>query len=654
MKLKFVAGLVLPAIAAFSAGDPGKTRELLARLQPASPLAERARACQQLAIVGTPEAVPALAVLLADTQLGHYAREALEAMALPEADAALRAALGRLQGAQLVGAINSLGVRGDAAAVPALVKLADGADANSAAAALVGLARIGAPAAIAKVEGALAGSRREAAAEAAIVAADRLLARGQPADAAKLFDAVRASGIPGQSRLSAVRGAILARGAAGVPLLLENLRSAEIASRDLALRTMRELPGAGVTAALVTELPRFSPGLQPLVLAALVERGGEGVLGAVEDQAASADPAVRLAALDALGRIGGPSSLPPLLRALGEEGEAAASARRSLVQLPAPGTDAALLRALASAGTDTQLKLIGVLGDRGAVGAAPALLRLARDPRVEISRAALRALAGAAAPGDLPELIRLAVSLRDDAARTLADRAIHGAAMKILEPEQRVEPLLAALRQSSGPAERAALMRPLGAVVRALGGSAPALEAVRVAAISAENAEREAAVRCLADWPDAAPASDLIALARGNAEPLRGVAFAGAVRLAANVAAGRDKTSVDALHLLTQANALVASDAERMMVVSALGHVRRIEALRLLEPYLQLDAVKTEAALAVVQIAPALLGGANAAAARSTLEKIAASERDAGVRARAAELLRSGAQTKKAKKAKAE
>ena len=140
---------------------------------------------------------------------------------------------------------------------------------------------------------------------------------------------------------------------------------------------------------------------------------------------------------------------------------------------------------------------------------------------------------------------------------------------------------------------------------------------------------------------------DLLALARSEAEPIRGMVFAGAVRLATNVAAGRDKTPLDVVALLTEANALVASAAERMMVVSALGSVRRVEALRLLAPYLTNDAVRTEAALAVVQIAPALLNGANAAETRRVLGQIAANERDAGVRARAAELLKVGATPKK-------
>src|SRR5436309_1594427 len=80
------------------AAEMDQTRQLVATLQSGASLAERARACQQLAIVGTAEAVPALAALLADDKLGNYARDALEVMPDPAAGAALRAALGTLQG----------------------------------------------------------------------------------------------------------------------------------------------------------------------------------------------------------------------------------------------------------------------------------------------------------------------------------------------------------------------------------------------------------------------------------------------------------------------------------------------------------------------------------------------------------------------------
>jgi HEAT repeat protein len=623
--------------AAIFASDAAKTRELLGQLTPGSPLAERARACQQLAIVGTSEAVPALAALLADAQLGHYAREALEAMALPESDAALRDALGALRGLHLVGVINSLGARADRAAVPALEKIAGGTDAPAAGAALHALARIGTREALHVVRGAI--GKNPLAPEALLVAADRARARGDSAAAQKFFDDVRSARVPEPALLAATRGAILARGANGVPLLRETLRSPKPALRNVALQAMRELPGEAVTASLVREWERLPAEVQPPAFAALVDRGGAAVLALAEKRAAAGDAE----ALAALGRIGRASSVPLLLRAL----PAREVAQRSLALIPAREADDLIMAALPAANAALKLKLIAVLGDRGVATATPELLRLARDHDAETTRAALRALTATAQPAHLPDLIRLSAASGDDAQRTLADRAIYAATMKILEPERRVDPLLAALRTAQSPVERAALFRPLGAVVRAMGGSASALAGLKESLHDTDPAVRSAAIRCLADWPDASPALELLALARGDP-----VALAGAVRMAGNVAAGRDKTPLDALAVIAAANALVASDAERMMIVSALGNVRRAEALRLLEPYLEIDAVKTEAALAVVQVAPALLNGANATETRRVLEKIAASERDADVRARAAELLKTGAAPKKAGKKK--
>jgi hypothetical protein len=83
----------------------------------------KAKACQRLALVGDDAAVPALAGLLGDAQLSHYARTALEPMPPGAADQALRDALGKLQGSLLVGVINSIGVRRAPLALAGLAQL---------------------------------------------------------------------------------------------------------------------------------------------------------------------------------------------------------------------------------------------------------------------------------------------------------------------------------------------------------------------------------------------------------------------------------------------------------------------------------------------------------------------------------------------------
>ena len=88
----------------------------------------KAKACQRLAVVGDAAAVPALAGLLGDARLAHYARTALEPMPAGAADQALREALGKLDGGLLVGVINSIGVRRDPEALTALAELRHGDD----------------------------------------------------------------------------------------------------------------------------------------------------------------------------------------------------------------------------------------------------------------------------------------------------------------------------------------------------------------------------------------------------------------------------------------------------------------------------------------------------------------------------------------------
>ena len=100
--------------AAAQAAEAGR---LIAVLRSNAATFDKARACQQLAVVGGKQAVPALADLLGDEKLAAYARSGLESIADPAAADALRAALGRLRGNLLAGVVNSIGVRRDAKAV---------------------------------------------------------------------------------------------------------------------------------------------------------------------------------------------------------------------------------------------------------------------------------------------------------------------------------------------------------------------------------------------------------------------------------------------------------------------------------------------------------------------------------------------------------
>src|SRR5262252_3706252 len=89
---------------------------------PASTIFQKNVACRRLALIGTKQAVPALAAMLGDEKTAHYARYALKPIPDPAVDEALRAAMPKLKGKLLAGALDTIGHRQDSKAVDAVAK----------------------------------------------------------------------------------------------------------------------------------------------------------------------------------------------------------------------------------------------------------------------------------------------------------------------------------------------------------------------------------------------------------------------------------------------------------------------------------------------------------------------------------------------------
>ena len=96
--------------------DPAARKDLesrlLAVLQSNAPRDARDFVCRQLRTIGTAASVPALETLLADPELSHMARYALERIPAAQAGQALERQLSKLNGQLKVGVISSLGTRG--------------------------------------------------------------------------------------------------------------------------------------------------------------------------------------------------------------------------------------------------------------------------------------------------------------------------------------------------------------------------------------------------------------------------------------------------------------------------------------------------------------------------------------------------------------
>jgi len=191
--------------------DPARLIDLLK--DPGATTFQKAKACQRLASTGNKEAVPALAALLSDPRLAHYARYGLEPIPDSSADDALRDGLGKVKGRLLVGVINSIGRRKDTKAVGALAELLYDEDGEVAEAGAAALGSISGPQAANALQDGLGrtkGAVRTAVAAGGLVCAEGLLAQGERNRALALYDALSAKDVPKPIRLAAMRGIIAA------------------------------------------------------------------------------------------------------------------------------------------------------------------------------------------------------------------------------------------------------------------------------------------------------------------------------------------------------------------------------------------------------------------------------------------------------------
>jgi HEAT repeat protein len=618
------------------------TRRLIGVLQSNAGLFDKARACQQLGEFGTRDAVPALAALLNDNHLSAYARSGLEGIPDPSAAEALRAAAGTLKGNLLAGVIHSLGVLRDANAVPLLSRLAADPGAGVARESLLALGRISTAESIQIIRRTLAegpGSIRPEAAAACLLAAERQLAEGQAETALALYEAVRQAAVPSVFRAAATRGSILARQAGGPSFLVEQLKSEDRVIRNAALITIREIPSDALANALNAELDTAPAELQRQLLLALADCHNVQSLQVIRRKAASEDSEVRRTALLVLGKIGGAAEAGILLQALARSRspEESALAASGLGRLEGEAVEEQIRQALTLA-TDTavRIKLIRLVESRGMTNASGDLLQQAAAADAKVGVAALGALKSLAGPGAVPALIAFTKAGKDEAVREAAESAVCGVCTRTATAAAGGEAVLAELKQATDPTHRSSWVRILTCLAYA-----PALPVIQAALADPSEAVAGQAIEQLGHWPDPAPIEALFTVVETDANPAhRRAALRAAIQLATVAADERQRPDAVVVGWLQRADRAAQAPEERRLILSALGRVKQMESFRLLAGYLGDPALQNEAALAVVQIAPALAKHEEAAVLKEALEKIAATATDAELRNRAARIAR--------------
>lgn len=401
--------IILAAVLLFAAGhafgqtvpDASQQDELIAILKSQdSTRQQKATACRQLSFIATKRAVPVLASLLADADMNHMARYALEVIPDRAVDDVLLQALNRLEGRPLVGVMGSLGVRGEPRAVRPLAERLGHQDPMIAQAAARALGQIGNAAAAEALTGVLARSRGDM----QLAVCDGLFGcagKMGGTQAIGIYDRLLQSKAPHQVRSGALLAAIQSR-PDGVAVLKSYLKNEDYALFTAAVQATLEMPASKVTQALAAAIGSLQPDREVVVLGALAKRADAAALPTVLKAAGRGNPVVRVAAIEALVPLGDASALDSILTLIKDsDDQIVQAAMASLAAMP--GADDAVIAMLETGDRDSQLQALDLIGRRKMTNVTPALLKAAKGSDSAIRVASIRML------GDLEGAVEFSV-----------------------------------------------------------------------------------------------------------------------------------------------------------------------------------------------------------------------------------------------------
>lgn len=634
-----LAIILAPAVALAQ----GNAKEIMAKpaaelieilKNPNSTTFEKAKACQRLAIVGTKDAIPALAALLPDEKLNVYARTALENIPGPEVDVALREAAKTLKGRSLVGVIDSIGQRRDAKAAELLATYLEDKDPAVASAAVGAIGRIGVRDATQGVWEAIHNDTpiKMAAADALLNWIELFAANvekqaekendwRQMEEVVYLYAVVAGVNLdylhdhPKYIKVAGLRGmfSIMPKckrvsylGTAVRELLIQ-VRSPDVEYFNVGLEIARWFPGVKMTDALVGELEKLPAERRALLLQAIADRKDRPPLDVIVRESKIESEAVRKAAVYALTQRADADAANVLIDIALGEGAVAVAAKDGLIKIPGKGIDATIIEKYASANGHTKAVLLDLFGDRGRTTALPTVRKALDDSEQPVRLAALNAAAKLIDVADLDLLIgRMLASDKPKEETTAARSALDIAVLRMGDRDATAARLAAHI--DSAKAEQQSLLFDL---LRKVSGK-KALEEVVARTKSKDSAQKNYATRVLGQWVNADAGPALLDIAKNDSEKKYQIrALRGYIRIARQLQIPWWKKS-DApavkLKMYDEAMAVAQRVNEKLLALDILTRIPSAETLNRAVACLDDPALKEKAASTAVSIAGKEIG----------------------------------------------
>jgi HEAT repeat protein len=351
-------------------------------------------------------------------------------------------------------------------------------------------------------------------------------------------------------------------------------------------------------------LPELKPDSQVQVLSLIGERGDTSSIKLVKQVLNSKDESVRLTAIDAISKIGTEAAAKELLQvAATGRGETQEAAIGGLAIMTGAGVEETIKAQAASGDVNGRVVAIDLLGLRHSPGATQILLAYASDYDEQINAAAYKALVNVAGTDDIPALIDLLTNAKSSTARKNATATLKSILAETPDNDKDTEAkvIITKMQQAKEGDVKLSLLSSLNAL-----GGPTALNVVIEATQSTDESMKDCGIRTLSDWPDYEAAEILLDIASKPETSL--IHYVLATRGAMRLIGASDSASIDErAALCMRAFDIARRDEEKKQVISTMGSLPSTEVAEKLLTFTTDENLKTEAALAAVELAGNML-----------------------------------------------
>ncbi len=560
--------------------------------------------CKHLRIIATDASVPVLAGMIRDPQTADMALYAMENIPGSAVDEALLKAMDETEEEVLAGVINALGVRKTGKTAKKAVRKLAGCTGNDnqevAKAAVYALGRIGGEkaAAILEEEYLRAGPPfKWDIAGSWLKCADGFLEEGKGKKARNIYEKIYADSPPVTTRVAAFKGMLKTGDMPPENQILRILESGDPPMREAVVPMIRDLPEGSNMKIFLEPMDQWPDMLQMQVAVAIACRHDPLVHDKILRMAGHENPAIRLAAIQALREIGTAGDVLYLARlAAGGRGRGEEMARRCLYSLRGEKVEKAILEGMEKTSGEVRAELVRSIGTRNMISELDHVFKYASDPDRNVRKESMEVLGMLAGPGQLKQVIDLLTREESRQVRREAVQAVVSIVTQIPDESERAVEIIDALEVAGEIRNKEALIEILGEIA-----SGQALYVLRDHLDHPEKDVQIAAVRALSGWPDAAPLWYLKSIVQKSEMPRkRALAFRGYARLIGMAEELSDQEKVKEYRLAFQ---LAENQREKIAVVSGLSGVVSLDALHWAVELLGDASLRREAEAAVARIA---------------------------------------------------